>query len=189
MRKIEKLSSQVVHETEWMTVRADEVRFPGGETGTYSVIDKQDFALVIAESQEGYWLVEQYRYPIGKRVWEFPQGGWAAGKTGTQAELAVSELAEETGISAANWTHVGHLFAAYGYSNQGFDIYHATALTMGEPQREATEQDMVHGWFSDEELRAMIARGEFRDSHSVAALALLDQFKLNQSKLATSTPE
>ncbi|SDI97531.1 NUDIX domain-containing protein [Frankineae bacterium MT45] len=181
MRKIEQVSSQIAHQTPWMTVRSDEVRFPDGSLGTYSVLDKRDFALVIAESQEGYWLVEQFRYPIGRRVWEFPQGGWAAGKDGSKEELAASELEEETGIVAGSWSHLGHLYAAYGYSNQGFDIFHATNLTMGEPKREASEQDMVHGWFSDVEVRAMIARGEFVDSHSIAALALLDQEKQRQA--------
>ena len=33
---------------------------------------------------------------------------------------------------------------------------------------------MVHGWFAEDELRAMIRRGEFADAHSVAALALYD---------------
>jgi hypothetical protein len=33
---------------------------------------------------------------------------------------------------------------------------------------------MVHEWRAEDEVRAMIGRGEFTDSHSVAALALLD---------------
>jgi hypothetical protein len=33
---------------------------------------------------------------------------------------------------------------------------------------------MVHRWFAEDELRAMVRSGEFADSHSVAALALYD---------------
>jgi hypothetical protein len=33
---------------------------------------------------------------------------------------------------------------------------------------------MVHEWRAEDEVRAMVGRGEFADSHSVAALALLD---------------
>jgi len=178
MGKIERLDSAVVYETPWMKIRADNVRFADGSTGVYSLVDKADFALVMAESAGGFWLVEQFRYPVGRRLWEFPQGGWATGKSGTREELAAAELREETGITAADLRHLGHLYAAVGHSNQGYDIFHATDLTMGEPERESSEHDMVHGWFSESEIRAMIKRGEFVDAHSIAALALLDLDRL-----------
>ena len=122
----------------------------------------------------GFWLVQQYRYAVGSRQWEFPQGGWPQGHGGTIAELAVAELAEETGLRAARWNHLGRLFAAYGYSTQSYDVFLATDLTPGSPRREDTEQGMVHRWFAEDELRAMVRSGEFADSHSVAALALYD---------------
>ena len=50
---------------------------------------------------DGFWLVEQYRYPLGRRAWEFPQGTWSAGDGGTAEELARAELQEETGLRAA----------------------------------------------------------------------------------------
>ena len=53
-------------------------------------------------------------------------------------------------------------------------MFLATDLTPGDPHREMTEQDMVHRWFAEDEVRAMIGRGEFADAHSVAALALYD---------------
>jgi hypothetical protein len=33
---------------------------------------------------------------------------------------------------------------------------------------------MVHRWFAVDDVRAMVRRGELRDAHSVAALALFD---------------
>src|SRR5581483_8248114 len=123
---------------------------------------------------EGYWLVEQYRYPVGSRQWEFPQGGWAHGSAGGIEELAAAELAEETGLRAQRFEHLGRLFAAYGYSSQSFDVFRATGLTAGDPAREVSEQDMVHRWFPAAQVRAMIASGELADSHSVAALMLDD---------------
>jgi hypothetical protein len=67
------------------------------------------------------------------------------------------------------------LFAAYGYSSQSYDVFAAFELTAGAPQREATEADMVHRWFAEADVRAMIAAGTFADAHSVAALTLFDQ--------------
>jgi 8-oxo-dGTP pyrophosphatase MutT (NUDIX family) len=160
-----------------MRVREDEVEFPSGGLGTFSVVEKQDFVLVLPFTDEGFWLVQQYRYPVGRREWEFPQGGWPAGRSGSAEELAVAELREETGLTAASWIHLGRLFAAYGYCSQSFDVYLATQLTAGEAERESSEADMIAEWRSVDEIRSMMRRGEFADSHSVAALTLYDQYR------------
>jgi 8-oxo-dGTP pyrophosphatase MutT (NUDIX family) len=122
-------------------------------------------------------LVQQYRYPVGSREWEFPQGGWPAGSTGSADQLAAAELAEETGWRAGRLDHLGRLFTAYGFCSQSYDVFLATELQPGQPHREATEADMVHRWFAERDVRDMIRRGTFRDAHSVAALALLDAFR------------
>jgi 8-oxo-dGTP pyrophosphatase MutT (NUDIX family) len=166
--------SEVVFENPWLRLRVDEITFADGSHGTYSVLEKSDFVVVLPWERGGFWLVEQYRYPVGQRCWEFPQGAWSDGQGGSQAELAAHELREETGHAAAAWRHLGRLFAAYGYSNQAFDVFLATGLTEGDPHREHSEQDMIHRWFSEADVRSMVVRGQLADAHSVAALALLD---------------
>lgn len=172
--RINQLDSREVYRSPWMSVREDSVRFPDGSTGIYSVVDKRDFVVVLPEQDRGFWLVEQFRYPVGQREWEFPQGGWPGTASGTPRELAAAELREETGLRAVELAHLGRLYAAYGYSSQSYDVFLATGLTPGDPNRESTEQDMVHRWLPASEIRRMIAAGELRDAHSVAALALYD---------------
>jgi 8-oxo-dGTP pyrophosphatase MutT (NUDIX family) len=169
-------SSQEIFANRWLHLRVDEIEYPDGRTGSYTVIDKQDFALVVPYDEGGFWLVEQYRYPVSSRQWEFPQGGWPPGHSGTGEELARAELAEETGFRAGRLDHLGRLFAAYGYSSQSYDVFLARDLVPGRPDREDTEADMVHRWFAEDELRAMVRSGGFRDAHSIAALALFDAF-------------
>jgi 8-oxo-dGTP pyrophosphatase MutT (NUDIX family) len=172
---IRRLSSTTAYRSPYLTVTEDAIEYPDGTRSTYSLVSKPDFALVIPLAEDGFWLVEQFRYPVGRRCWEFPQGGWAPGsERGTPAELAVAELREETGLSAGGWQHLGRLFSAYGYSGQAFDVWLATDLSAGEPDREHSEQDMVHRWFPRAEIRAMVADGRFADSQSLAALALFD---------------
>jgi 8-oxo-dGTP pyrophosphatase MutT (NUDIX family) len=172
---IRQVASREVYRSRWMSVREDEVEFPDGTRGTYSVVDKRDFVLVLPYEGGGFWLVEQFRYPVGSREWEFPQGGWPAGRDGTAEELAAAELREETGRRAGRLTRLGRLFAVYGYSSQSYDVFLAEDLEAGEPHREVTEQDMVHRWFAEDDVRTMIAQGRLRDAHSLAALALYDQ--------------
>jgi 8-oxo-dGTP pyrophosphatase MutT (NUDIX family) len=172
--EIRQLRSREIYRNQWLSLREDEVEFPNGSTGPYTVVDKADFVLVLPYADGGFWLVQQFRYPVGSREWEFPQGGWPAGGSGTQVELAAAELAEETGLRAAQMTHLGRLFAAYGYSAQSYDVFLATDLVAGAPRREHSESDMIHRWFPEVEVRDMIRRGQLRDAHTVAALALYD---------------
>jgi hypothetical protein len=92
--------------------------------------------------------------------------------TGSAAELAAAELAEETGVRAATWGHLGRMCPAYGMSSQWCDVWLATDLEEGETSREVTEQDMVHRFVTDAELEALVRAGDLVDGGSLAALAL-----------------
>lgn len=170
---VETLYSQEVYRNAWMTVREDRVQRADGSTGVYGVVDKPDFALVIPRDEHGVWLVEQYRYPVRRRAWEFPQGSWGSGAAGLRADLAAAELREETGLHADDLRHLGHLYEAYGFCSQGFDVYLATGLTAGLPERELTERDMRHRRISEGDLRHLVRSGQIIDGASVAAYGLL----------------
>jgi len=164
------LSSRTAYENDWMRVREDLVRWPGGHEAIYGVVEKPDFAVVLPRDGDGWWMVEQYRYTIGRRAWEFPQGSWPAGHGGDAAALAAAELREETGFIAASLEPIGRMQEAYGYARQGCDVFLATGLTHGEPDREPTEHDMVHHWVSDHDLDRMIVTGHVVDAVTIAAL-------------------
>jgi 8-oxo-dGTP pyrophosphatase MutT (NUDIX family) len=164
--------SRIVYENAWMTVTEDAILRADGQPGIYGVVHKTDFALVLPRTADGFWLVEQFRHPVGRREWEFPQGTFPAGVTGTALELARSELAEETGLRAGSFTHLGRLNLAAGLSDQRFDVFLAERLTAGETAREVTEQDMIHQAFTDAEIDDLIRSGALADSASLAALLL-----------------
>jgi 8-oxo-dGTP pyrophosphatase MutT (NUDIX family) len=166
-------SSREVYRNPWIRVREDTVEREDGSTGLYGVVEKPDFALVVPAERGGFWLVEQYRYPVARRAWEFPQGTWGAGSDGTPEELARAELAEETGLRAGSLRHLGHLDLASGLSTQEFDVWLATDLTPGPTAREASEADMQQAFVSQAELRDMVRGGRFTDAPSLAAYALV----------------
>jgi 8-oxo-dGDP phosphatase len=170
---IRRLSTRTVYENRWMSVREDEIERPDGSVGVYGVVDKPDFALVIPSERGGFHLVEQYRYAVSARSWEFPQGTLPDRREGDPAELARAELAEETGLRAESLAHLGYLHQGPGHSSQGMNVFLATGLTPGPVRREPEEQDMRQRWVSRAELEEMITRGVVRDSSSIAAYALL----------------
>jgi hypothetical protein len=85
-------SSREAYRNPWIRVREDTVELADGSTGLYGVVERPDFALVIPVERGGFWLVEQYRYPLGRRSWEFPQGTWSHGNAGSNEELARTGL-------------------------------------------------------------------------------------------------
>ena len=112
------LSSRQVYANPWMTVREDAVRLADGSDGIYGVIDKPTYALVIPREGDRLRLVEQFRYPVGRRRWEFPAGTAADRADVDPAELAACELQEETGLVAAKMQRIGYLEVAPGMSSQ-----------------------------------------------------------------------
>ncbi len=170
---IRTIASSVVYEDSWMALRKDEIERRDGSRGTYAVVDKPDFALVIPVDAGQFCLVEEYRYPVRRRSWAFPQGGFPGGVTGTPEELAQLELAQETGLRAAQLTLLGFLHCSHGTSSQGFHAYLATGLTSGPTDREPEEQDMQQKWVSRPEFKAMIRDGLITDDSTVAAYSLL----------------
>jgi 8-oxo-dGDP phosphatase len=170
---IRTLSSRIVYENPWLTLREDEIEREDGSRGIYSVIDKPDFALVMPLENDGFHLVEEYRYPLGTRRWQFPQGAFPQGVTGTPEQLAAAELVEETGITAARLERLGYLNCAHGITGQGYHVFLATDLTAGEPRRELTEQDMRQEWFPRKEVERMLRDGVITDDSSLAAYLLL----------------
>jgi 8-oxo-dGTP pyrophosphatase MutT (NUDIX family) len=170
---IQRIGSREVYRNSWMTVREDSIRRPDGSEGIYGVIDKPTYALVIPMDGERLCLVQQFRYPVGLRRWEFPQGTAPEREDQDPAELAARELREETGLSAGSMTGIGRLDVAPGMSSQRGWVFLATDLTHGEPERELEEQDMTMAWFERAEVEKMMAGGEISDAQSMAAYLLL----------------
>lgn len=172
---VRQTATREVYRNSWLTLREDEIVRPDGSPGVYAVVDKTTYALVIPydPDQNRFHLVEQFRYPLGLRRWEFPQGTAPEQIDLDPIALAHRELREETGLRAEGMERLGQLDVAAGMSSQRGWVFLATGLTEGEHEREPEEQDMHSGWFSRGELDRMIRDGEITDAQSLAALTLL----------------
>jgi 8-oxo-dGDP phosphatase len=169
---IETVASREIYRNPWMVLREDDIRRPDGSPGVYAVVDKPTFALVMPYDGHRFRLVEQFRYPIGARRWEFPQGT-APGVADTEPfELAERELREETGLRAASFEALGQIDIAPGMSSQRGWVFLATGIAEGESDREHEEQDMRSAWFPREEVEQMIRSSVIVDSQSIAAYGL-----------------
>ncbi|GAB3669267.1 NUDIX hydrolase [Actinocorallia lasiicapitis] len=168
---MQQVSSREVYRNQWLTLREDVTRYPDGSPGLYTVVEKPTAACVIPFEDGGFHLVEQYRYPLERRSWEFVQGTWPSdGPPGE--ELARAELVEETGLRAERMERIGRLAIAPGLTTQECDVFLATGLTAGPHRREVGEQDMRQRWISLAAFETMIRDGVLFDNTTLAAYAM-----------------
>lgn len=172
MDSIQRLDSREVYRNRWLTLREDDIRRADGSRGIFAVVDKPVYALVIPCDGHRFQLVEQFRYPLGRRCWEFPQGTAPDQLHVEPAQLAIRELREETGLRAGSMAPLGQLDVAPGMSSQRGWVFLATEIAEGEHEREHEEQDMRCGWFSGDQVERMILDGAITDAQSIAAWAL-----------------
>jgi 8-oxo-dGDP phosphatase len=169
---IECLATREVYRTPGLVLREDAIRRPDGSHGIYSVVDKPPYALVMPYDGRRFRLVEQFRYPLGARRWEFPQGTAPDLVDLEPTELAARELREETGLHATSFEPLGLLDVAAGLSSQRGWVFLATGISEGDSDREHEEQDMRSEWFAREDVEEMIRSTVLTDAQSVAAYGL-----------------
>ncbi len=154
-----------------MTVREDQVERNNGQTGIYGVVEKHDSAVILALEGDHIYMVEQFRYPIGRRSLELPQGSLEAAGLEPEA-IAREELRQETGIIAAKLELLGAFNIAVGYSNQRNYAFLATGLTLGPRTPDREEHDLLLHRVSLAEFAEKIRSNAIDDAQTLAAWAL-----------------
>ena len=168
------VSTRIAYENRWTRVREDVIRRPDGSPGLYGVVERSDFVVVFPLDDDGrVTLVEQFRYPVQRRMLELPMGMWEDRPDTPPERVAAGELAEETGLVAGTMTKVGILFQGAGYSTQKGHVFLARGLRKGATNREPSEQDMTVVTVPLADFAAMIADGRITDAMTVASFGLL----------------
>ena len=175
-KSIVTLASREVYRNQWLRLREDKILRSNGREGIYSVVDKDDCAIILPIQDGQIWLVEQYRYTIQQRALELPQGGWEMEIADPEA-LARGELKEETGLHAEEMTYLGYLWIAYGFCRQKQHVFVATGLTLQERDPDDEEHDMAIRALPVAEFDQMILNGTIRDASTVAAWGLYQSWQ------------
>jgi len=134
--EIRTVASREVYRNRWLVLREDDIVRADGTPGIHAVVVKSDSAVVVPlHDDDTFTLVEQYRYTVGIRRLEFPQGSWETRPDADGLTVAAGELAEETGLTASSLRPLGLIHHAYGYSGQLCHVVLATGLVEGAPRR------------------------------------------------------
>jgi ADP-ribose pyrophosphatase len=176
---IRTLSSREVYRNPWLTLREDRIERDNGTKGIYSVVDKDDCALILPIEGDKIYLIEQFRYTIQQRALEFPQGGWEAPDVNPE-KLARGELREETGLMAASMTYLGTMWIAYGFTKQKQHVFLANGLTHAQTDPDPEEHDLILHSFTITEFERMLLDGTIQDVSTLGAWGLYKVWKEKQ---------
>jgi 8-oxo-dGTP pyrophosphatase MutT (NUDIX family) len=169
------IGSERVHENPWFSVRKDSVVQPDGKPGEYYVVERAGAVVIVAEDETGKLvLVRQTKYPVGKRLLEFPAGLVEGGEN--PIEAAKRELKEETGLSAESWESLGSLYPSAGMTDEKEYVFLARGLSEGTSELEGTEDiEVVRMPLGD--IRNHVLSGEEQSGFFLAAFLLYEERK------------
>ena len=99
-------AERIVHDNPWIRVTEQEAVAPTGRPAQYGVVHFKNYAMAVLPLHEDgtVTLVGQHRFALADYSWEIPEGGGPLDRD--PLESAKRELAEETGLQAAEWREV-----------------------------------------------------------------------------------
>lgn len=124
--RIQQLGTEPIYHDDYVRVRRDQVRFPGGREGHYAVVTiKPGVSILAIDPDRQVYLIREHKYVLGRISTEVVGGAIETGET--PIEAAQRELREEAGLIATDWMPMGtmqplsaivqcpiHLFVARG---------------------------------------------------------------------------
>ena len=175
MDKTEKtIQSQTVFDGRVIRVKHDRVLCPNGKESMREIVEHRGGVAVVAVTeQEEIFLVRQYRYALGREMWEIPAGKLEAGEEPFSA--IQRELEEEIGAVAHTWQNLGYIIPTCGYCSEKIHLFLARDLTFTHTHPDEDEfLDIVKLPLS--QVKAMCKRGEITDAKTICAIARAEEW-------------
>ncbi len=134
-----KIAGQSIFDGYIMKVRKDTVLLPNGKTAFREMLHHKGAAgILVVDKDNEVYLCRQYRYPIGRVTLEIP-----AGKRDSEEEdffeTAKREVMEELGVVSAEFSSLGKMIPAVGYSDEVIALYLAKDPVFGEQHTDEDE--------------------------------------------------
>ena len=167
------LSSEVVYEGSFISVRKDSARMPDGSTSTREYITHPGAVAILALLDNGNLVMErQFRYAPRQEFVEIPAGKIDHGED--ILATAQRELLEETGYVAREWTHLTSAWPCIGFADERMEYFLARGLTHQERKLDDGEfLEVIE--LSLQEAMEWVRRGKISDSKTIVGLFWLEK--------------
>ncbi len=156
-------------------VERDLVRLANGRTVPMEIVRHRGSVVLLPQPSPGrVILVRQFRYVVGRWIWELPAGSLERGET--PARAARRECEEETGCRPGRVRRLGAYYPSPGFCDEVMLFYVCAALT--RPARAAArdvDEELEPRVFTVREAWRLVDRGEILDMKTLAGLVLLNR--------------
>ena len=116
------------------------VAYEGEELNRQWIVHPGSVSVLALDEQDRVVVLQQYRAPVDAHCWELPAGCLdVPGEDGLAT--AKRELAEETDLTAAEWSTLVDASATSGSSDEIFRVYLATGLAPAASNYERTGEE------------------------------------------------
>ena len=165
------LSSRLVYQNPWTSVREDIAEMPNGKTTVYGVVECADCVGVLPFLDESHVvMVRQYRYVFGENQrWEMPTGGVKLGET--LLDAAHRELREEVGYDAGQLSYLNTYYTSKSVFHEIAHLYIGRDLAQVQAVPDETEFLEIEV-FPFASVIEMVLESEIRDSMTILAVLL-----------------
>lgn len=163
------LKSIRVHSAKYFDVTEDDVVLPSGLKSKRTVVRHPGAVVVLPMLTDSTALfLRQYRHAVQETIIELPAGALEKGEDPLLA--AKRELAEEAGCQAEDWISLGSFYPAPGFCSE---IQHAFLARGLSPKTLPPDEDEIIEPFTLDlkDAAKLIARGEIKDSKTIAVIA------------------
>jgi ADP-ribose pyrophosphatase len=129
--------NQKVYKNKVITVVTERISKAGKNFDAFKVIEA-DAVVILPMIGNKVVMERQYRYPIGKYIYELPAGH--INKKENTAKAAIRELEEETGYHAGRIIHMFDAYPTPGTNTLKYCFYLASDLT---PSKTSMDKDEI----------------------------------------------
>ena len=164
---------RTVYKGRVFTVDRDDVRLPNGRVVAMDIVRHRGSVVLVPQPDPDHViLIRQFRYVIGRWIWELPAGSLDPGEPPGKA--ARRECAEEIGWTPRRIRKLARFYPTPGFCDELMTFYHCTDLVKprGHVALDPDEQ-IEPRTFTMSEASRMVASGHIIDMKTVLGLQLV----------------
>ncbi len=171
-------SKDIAFKGKLISLEVAHVRLPHGATTRMEVVRHPGSCVIVAMPDPKHViLVRQYRYAVGRFLWELPAGSLKPGED--PRDGAVRECEEEIRLIPTTVESMGRFFPSPGYLDEYMELFKMTGLKEprpGDPVAAQDEDEHIEvRTVSIEEGLEMVRSGGITDLKTAYALAMLSR--------------
>lgn len=162
---------EVIGKGQFLSLVRESIMYNSTEIAREFIEHPGAVAVVALDDDDQILLVQQYRHPLRSREWELPAGLLDVANE-SRLLAAQRELAEETGMAAAEWHKLVDLATTPGGSNEVVSVFLARGVVevASDFVREAEEADMAVRWVPIDDVADAASMGGLRNGILIAGV-------------------